>query len=272
MNNAITCLRPPGSAQVAPDTESGHFNFDGLEVRVVSRGGEPWFVAADVCAVLDHGNARQVISRLDDDEKGVHILDTLGGAQSFAIINEFGLYSLILTSRKPEARRFKKWVTSEVLPSIRRRGIYTLAGSTETAEELAARALHLLQEKIAQQKAELAVAERKAVAHDLVAGAGGSLSLTETAKALKMPPKTLFVWLQANRWIYRRSGGGNWLGYQDRIDAGYLDHVATIIDTPNGGNKLTERVRVTGKGLVRLAALVTAESQVEVGGQMMRQG
>lgn len=109
-------------------TDITPFLFDGEAlVRVILHQDEPWFVAADVCAVLDHGNPRQVVSRLDDDDKGVQIVDTLGGPQEMTIINESGLYTLILTSRKPAAKRFKKWVTSDVLPSIRRTGGYGAA-------------------------------------------------------------------------------------------------------------------------------------------------
>ncbi len=101
------------------------FDFEGNGVRVVrGEDGETWFVAADVCRILEHGNSRQVVSRLDEDEKGVRIVDTLGGLQEMTVINESGLYSLALTSRKPAAKRFKKWVTSEVLPSIRKTGGY----------------------------------------------------------------------------------------------------------------------------------------------------
>ena len=100
------------------------FSFDQSAVRVVTVDGEPWFVAADVCAALTIGNNRDALTRLDDDEKGVGSIYTPGGSQEMAIINEFGLYSLILGSRKPEARRFKRWVTHEVLPSIRKTGSY----------------------------------------------------------------------------------------------------------------------------------------------------
>lgn len=93
-------------------------------VRALLRDGDPWFVAADVCAALDLGNVSAAISRLDDDEKGVISIDTLGGQQHGASVNESGLYSLILGSRKPEAKPFKKWVTSEVLPAIRKTGGY----------------------------------------------------------------------------------------------------------------------------------------------------
>ena len=90
------------------------FKFEAHEVRSITKDGEPWFVASDVCEALTIANVSMAVSRLDDDEKGISSVDTLGGPQDAAIINESGLYSLILTSRKPEAKRFKKWVTSEV--------------------------------------------------------------------------------------------------------------------------------------------------------------
>ena len=93
-------------------------------VRVVQVDGEPWFVAADVCRALEISNSRDAVARLDDDEKGVGSTDTLGGKQGMQIINEPGLYTLVLGSRKPEAKTFKRWVTHEVLPAIRKTGSY----------------------------------------------------------------------------------------------------------------------------------------------------
>jgi len=100
------------------------FSFEGRSVRSVIKGGHTWFVAADVCAVLEHPNPRQVISRLDDDEKGVLNVDTPGGAQEMNVVNESGLYNLIFSSRRPQAKAFRRWVTDEVLPSIRKTGHY----------------------------------------------------------------------------------------------------------------------------------------------------
>ena len=96
----------------------------GFRVRVVMRDGEPWFVAKDVCECLDLANSRDAVSRLDDDEKGVGKADTLGGSQDMVLISESGLYTLVMRSNKPDAKVFRKWVTSEVLPSIRKTGGY----------------------------------------------------------------------------------------------------------------------------------------------------
>jgi prophage antirepressor-like protein len=106
------------------------FTFESHNLRVTTGDdGEPWFVAADVCAALTVGNSRMALDRLDEDEKGVSSIDTLGGKQDMAVVNESGLYALILGSRKPEAKRFKRWVTHEVLPSIRKTGTYAVPSS-----------------------------------------------------------------------------------------------------------------------------------------------
>lgn len=96
------------------------------EVRTVLRDGEPWFVAADVCKALELGNVSRAVERLDDDEKGITPIHTLGGEQEMLIVNEPGLYTLILGSRKPEAKAFKRWITHDVLPSIRKQGYYSM--------------------------------------------------------------------------------------------------------------------------------------------------
>jgi prophage antirepressor-like protein len=102
------------------------FNNEDFSIEAIERDGEPWFFAKPLCEQIDLTNVSQAVSRLDDDEKGIYSSDTLGGRQDVSIVNESGLYSLILTSRKPEAKRFKKWITSEVLPAIRKTGSYSV--------------------------------------------------------------------------------------------------------------------------------------------------
>ena len=101
-----------------------------MDVRMVMQGDEPWWVLADVCRALGLERTDSVARRLDPDEKGTHLVSTPGGPQEMTIINESGLYSVILRSDKPEAKAFKRWVTHEVLPSIRRTGRYELDGQT----------------------------------------------------------------------------------------------------------------------------------------------
>ncbi len=102
------------------------YQFDNETVRVILIGDEPWWVAGDVAKVLGYSRAPDLVRHLDDDEKGVHILHTLGGQQEMTVISESGLFAAILKSRKAEARRFRRWVTGEVLPSIRKTGRYIL--------------------------------------------------------------------------------------------------------------------------------------------------
>lgn len=124
-----------GSEQPAgrnPDAHVAHpvptkptfFNFDAQAVRVVGDADAPWFVAKDVCAVLELEKTDSALRGLEDDEKGAHIVSTLGGPQQLSVVNESGLYALIFRSRKAQARVFRRWVTSEVLPSLRRTGAY----------------------------------------------------------------------------------------------------------------------------------------------------
>lgn len=111
-------------------TELIPFDFEGRQVRVVTDAqGEPWFVAADVCAALALPDTHKAVARLDDDEKDRSSIPTPGGMQDMTVVNEPGLYSLVLGSRKPEAKRFKRWVTHDVLPAIRKTGAYAMRGA-----------------------------------------------------------------------------------------------------------------------------------------------
>lgn len=100
------------------------FNYQDQEIRTVIQDGQPWFIAKDLCEVLEIKNNRDALSRLDEDEKGVVLTDTLGGAQELTAVNEPGLYALILSSRKQEAKQFKRWITHDVIPTIRQTGQY----------------------------------------------------------------------------------------------------------------------------------------------------
>jgi prophage antirepressor-like protein len=111
--------------------------FNENEIRMTELGDEPWWVAKDICDVLNIEKHRDAISRLDDDERGSVVVDTLGGPQSMAAVNEAGLFQLILTSRKPEAKAFKRFVCHEMLPQWRKRGFYIDKAATQRTRELA---------------------------------------------------------------------------------------------------------------------------------------
>jgi len=110
------------------------FQFDTKEIRVVLIGGEPWFVAKDICDVLEQPSISKVLSRLKDYEKGLHSVLTLGGNQEMAIISESGLYRLVLTSRKPQAEPFQDWVVQVVLTAIRKTGSYSVQSPPQTTQ------------------------------------------------------------------------------------------------------------------------------------------
>jgi len=132
------------------------------QVRTVIQGEDAWFVAKDVCDILEIKNSSSSISLLDGDEKGIHSMETLGGTQQLQTINESGLYSLILRSRKPQAKAFKKWVTSEVLPSIRKHGAYMTDQVLEQAVTNPDFAIGLLT-KLKEEKEKLAAAQQQIV-------------------------------------------------------------------------------------------------------------
>lgn len=236
------------------------FTFNETEVRTLNRGGEPWFVLTDVCKVLEIRNPSDAAGRLDDDEKSTLAITEGGNFNGLGaigampiVINESGLYSLVLTSRKPEAKRFKKWITREVIPAIRRTGAYTAPLSRE---QQVAQALLLSQQILHEKEQQIAVLAPKAEVHDRIANADGSLTVTEAAKTLAVPPKRLFDWLKQNGWIYRRPGSSHWLGYQTRTNAGDLEHKVNTVERPDGTSKITEQVRITARGLTKLAKLL----------------
>ena len=135
------------------------FSYQGNQVRTIVIDGEPWFVAKDICEVLEIEQATRAVERLDEDEKGVSLIHTPGGNQEMLIVNEPGLYSLILGSRKPEAKAFKRWITHEVLPSIRQTGGYMVPAQPATLEDL----IIMQAQSVKELKAKVAEIEKTAI-------------------------------------------------------------------------------------------------------------
>ena len=202
--------------------------------------------------MLDIRNSRDAAARLDDDEKGVVITDTLGGPQEITVINESGLWSLVLTSRKPSARRFKKWITSEVIPAIRKTGGYMVAAQNETPEQLAVRALQVLQATVERQKEQLALAQPKADALDLISASEGSLTFTQAAKMLGVNRDMMTKWMNVNGWVYRQNG--SWVAYKQHIRNGRLEYKEHVhVSKSTGATVTKEYCHITQKGLAYLA-------------------
>jgi prophage antirepressor-like protein len=193
------------------------FQFDGVQIRIVTDDdGLPWFVAADVCAVL--GGGVEQTRRLDDDEKGLRTVQTLGGAQQMATINESGLYSLVLTSRKPEARAFKKWITSEVLPAIRRTGSYSASPVLPKSFAKALRLAADQQETIEAQAAELAAAAPAVEFVGRYVDSTGLKGFRQVAKLLGAKENLFRDFLIEERILYRLNG--ELTPHSQHIDAG----------------------------------------------------
>lgn len=168
------------------------FKFNNNQIRAIEKDGEPWFVARDICETLDYQNTSKAISdHVEEDDRYNESLDR-GGSMVF--INESGMYSLILRSKKPEARAFKKWVTSEVLPQIRKTGSYS---KPKSLEEISLLAITGLTAKIEEQKQALLEAQPKIEFFDVVADSKGGRTIMEAAKLLKIPkPKSLYKTLR----------------------------------------------------------------------------
>ena len=180
-------------------------------VRTATINGEPWFVANDVCAILEID--RTQTRRLDDDEKGVCLIHTLGGDQKMSIVNEFGLYSLILRSRKPEAKAFRRWITHEVIPAIRKYGMYattpTLRKFQENPELIRLVCERMLAEKDRADKLDKKVTELqpKADFFDAFISPDDCTNIRTTAKELGVPERVFCRFLQDAGFMYRCPAG-----------------------------------------------------------------
>jgi anti-repressor protein len=240
------------------------FQFHTFILDVIDRNGEPLFIARPLVEFLGYQNPAEAI-RTNVDEEDIEKIYIPEKSNNYVCVNESGLYSLVLRSSKPEAKTFKRWVTNEVLPAIRKTGSYSvkpidpiqLLNDPETLRTLL---LTHVTENI-ELKKENAVIKPKAEALDRLSAAEGSQCITDAAKALKIPPKDLFKKLHAMRWIYKRTGGKNWLGYQDKIRSGLVEHKITTVSKSDGGEKVTEQVLLTGKGISEISKILNAETQ-----------
>mgnify|MGYP004468493819 CR=1 FL=1 len=183
-------------------------------IRTLSIDGEPWFVASDVCKALGIANNRDAVARLDEDEKGVALTDTLGGVQNLTTVNEPGLYALVLSSRKPEAKAFKRWITHEVIPSIRKHGGYVAGQEHMSDEELMAKALLMAQKTIADRDArisalqvEVAVAQPKVDYFNELVDRNLLTGIRETAKELGIKQKVFVDFLLNKKYLHRSKSG-----------------------------------------------------------------
>lgn len=225
-------------------------------VRSILIDSDPWFVAADVCKALELEKTNRALSRLDDDEKGAHSVSTPGGRQRMSIISESGLYSLILGSRKPEAKAFKRWITHEVIPSIRKHGAYmtdSLLDALEAHPEAVPEYLNRLRSENARNRElnrRLRLALPKAEYYDAFVDPADCTNIRTTAKELGVPEKQFTRYLEEKKYLFRdknrklfpravKKSAGLFLVRDFYTERGKLGHYTLI--TPAGKRHFLER-------------------------------
>lgn len=237
------------------------WSYGNSEIRTIQKDGEPWWVLSDVCKVLELTTPARVAGRLEDDEKGVSLIHTLGGKQNVTVINESGLYAVILRSDKPQAKPFRRWVTSEVLPSIRKHGAYmtdqTLEQALTSPDFLIQLATQLKEEKEQRKQLEAKVEQDKpkVLFADSVSASKSSILVGELAKILKQNGVDtgqfrLFAWLRENGYLIKREGSDYNMPTQKSAEMGLFEVKQTIITHSDGHITTNKTPKVTGKGQV----------------------
>ncbi|MEK0285956.1 phage antirepressor [Caldifermentibacillus hisashii] len=246
------------------------FNFNENQVRTVLINNEPWFVAKDVAKILGFDHTPTMTRTLEDDEKGVHIIHTPGGEQQMTIINEPGLYSAILKSRKPEAKEFKRWVTHEVIPAIRKHGAYMTPEMIEKVllnpDTIIQLATNLKEEQQRRISAEKVIEQQKPLVDfaESCMASEKSLLVRELAKLISkqgilMGERRLFQKLREWKLIFQ----GKNEPYQEYIDRGYFEISQGVKETEKGSfTWLT--MRVTPKGQMYIINRLKKELEQKV--------
>jgi len=235
-----------------------NFDYHGNEVRTVTIDGDPWWVAKDVCLILgiDGENTKDSVAGLDDDEKAkISISSNRVNNLTRPVwcVNEPGLYSLILRSRKPEAKDFKRWITHEVLPRIRKTGTYQLSG-----ERLIAVALVEAQKILEESKAQIAYMKPKADFYDAVAGSKDAVEMKHVAKLLDkgIGRNRLFEFLRESGVLMADN-----TPYQSYIDRRYFRVIEQKYTTPEGETRINMKTLVYQKGIEFIKRLLEKERQ-----------
>ena len=231
-------------------------------IRTIEKDGEPWFVGKDVAAALGYKEPTKAArEKVDDDDKGVSKIDTPSGIQEMTIINESGLYCLVLSSKLPTAKKFKRWVTNEVIPSIRKHGAYMTPETLEkvllSPDTLMQLAQNLKDEQEKRKALEAQIESQKPAV--LFTGAvetsKTSILIGELAKMLKqnginIGQNRLFEWLRQNGYLIKRKGTDYNMPTQRSMDMGLFEIKETTINNPDGSIKISKTPKVTGKGQV----------------------
>lgn len=221
-------------------------------IRVSDRNGEAWFVAKDVCSALGLGRQQDSTRYLDADEKGECLVNTTSGDQQMVIVSEPGFYKLVMKSRKPEAKAFQRWVTHEVLPSIRKQGGYMTARADETPEQIMARALMLAKDTMDRQQREIAELRPKALFADAVAASDGTCLIGELAKMMRqngvhVGQNRLFEWLRRDGFLGKTGSNYN-VPTQMAMERGLFRIKETAVTHSDGHVTVNRTPKATGRG------------------------
>lgn len=229
------------------------------KIRTITKDDKPMFCLIDICKALEIRNATDVAKRLDEDELTRLNLGSRAGETSF--ITESGLYAVILRSDKPNAKKFRKWVTSEVLPSIRKNGGYIAGQETLSDEELMAKALLVANNKIAerdkiieQKQARIEQMKPKEIFADAVAASHTSILVGDLAKLIcqngyQIGQKRLFDWLRVNGYLIKAGSSYN-MPTQRYVEQGLFEIKESNLVNPDGSVRITKTTKVTGEGQV----------------------
>lgn len=254
------------------NNEIQKFDFKGAPLRTLTdKAGEPWFVAKDVCDILGLENSRKATAELDSDEKNtVTISDGIAGNPNKTIISEPGLYRLVMKSRKPEAKEFQRWVTHEVLPSIRKHGGYMAGQERMTPEQMALASMRWLQSKVDEQAKQLKAQEGKVLFANAVETARTSILVGDFAKILKsngidIGPRRLFAWLREHGWLIKAKGSSWNMPTQKAMDLHLFEVKETTISHSDGHTTINKTPKMTGKGQTYFAKLFLAKPTQEAG-------
>lgn len=235
-------------------------------IRTMTQDGEPWFVGKDVAELLGYANTPKAIrDHVDDEDKLTERIVLSGQCREAVLINESGLYSLILSSKLPTAREFKRWVTSEVLPSIRQTGGY-IAGQEDMSDaDLMAKALLVAQRQIAQRDKQLAEMQPKALFADSVCASSTSILIGELAKILKQNgvatgQNKLFAWMRDNGYLIRRKGADYNMPTQRSMEMQLFEIKESVVSHADGHTSVNKTTKVTGKGQVYFVNKFRGES------------
>ena len=239
--------------------ELKNFSFEGRQIRALTIEREPYFVGKDVAEVLGYSNSRKAIAdHVDSEDKGVTKCYTLGGTQKLTVINESGLYSLILGSKLPTAKKFKRWVTSEVLPTIRKHGAYMTdakAAAIVTDKGSLADLLQQAAEQLKRKDIQIEQMKPKALFADAVSTSDTPILVGELAKILhqngvSMGQNRMFRWLRDNGYLISKKGTSYNMPTQRAMELGLFKIKENAITHSDGHVTITKTPKVTGKGQV----------------------